>query len=58
MKAGASRDDFPKLTESRFVIDFGHAQAQSRLQAGAPFWLRPGAALRCIADFHWADAPE
>jgi hypothetical protein len=51
MKTGASRDDFPKLTERRFVIGFGPAQAQSRLQAGAlPFGCGL-AALRCIADF-------
>ena len=35
-----SREDFPNGTERRLPVGFGRAEAQSRLQVGAPFWLR------------------
>ena len=42
-----SRENFPKETERRLAVGFGRAEAQSRLQAGAPSWLR----LRCAMDW-------
>ena len=35
-----SREDFPKEMERRLAAGFGCAKAQSRLQVGAPVWLR------------------
>ena len=35
-----SREDFPKGTERRLAAGFAPLHVQSRLQAGAPFWLR------------------
>ena len=35
-----SREEFPNGAERRLAAGFGRAEAQSRLQAGAPFWLR------------------
>ena len=42
-----SREDFPKGTERRLAAGYAPPHVQSRLQAGAPFWLR----LRRAASF-------
>jgi hypothetical protein len=43
-KIVAGGDDFPTETERRLAVGFWGANTQSRLQAGAPFWLRLGRA--------------